>query len=66
MIAGVIFFVIGTEIRVRAEEQLLATRFGDEFEKYSDYTGLPAISALIEETARWSSGAAARRQAARR
>jgi len=38
MIAGVIFFVIGTEIRVRAEEQLLATRFGDEFEKYKATT----------------------------
>ena len=38
LIAGVTFFVIGTEIRVRAEEQLLATRFGDEFEKYKATT----------------------------
>ncbi len=34
LIAGVIFFVIGTEIRVRAEEKLLAARFGEEFARY--------------------------------
>ena len=33
-VAGVIFFVIGTEIRVRAEEKLLAARFGEEFASY--------------------------------
>jgi protein-S-isoprenylcysteine O-methyltransferase Ste14 len=27
-------FVAGTEIRVRAEDSLLATRFGDEFSEY--------------------------------
>jgi protein-S-isoprenylcysteine O-methyltransferase Ste14 len=36
--AGVIFFVIGTEIRVRAEERLLAERFGDEFTRYKATT----------------------------
>ncbi len=38
LVAGVIFFLIGTEIRVRAEERLLASRFGDEFEKYKATT----------------------------
>jgi protein-S-isoprenylcysteine O-methyltransferase Ste14 len=27
-------FIAGTEIRVRAEDRLLASRFGDEFERY--------------------------------
>jgi protein-S-isoprenylcysteine O-methyltransferase Ste14 len=30
--------VIGTEIRVRAEEKLLATRFGEEFTRYKATT----------------------------
>jgi protein-S-isoprenylcysteine O-methyltransferase Ste14 len=34
----VICFVIGTEIRVRAEEQLLASRFGEEFATYKATT----------------------------
>jgi protein-S-isoprenylcysteine O-methyltransferase Ste14 len=38
LLAGVIFFVIGTEIRVRAEEKLLAARFGEEFERYKAKT----------------------------
>ena len=38
LIAGVIFFVIGTEIRVRAEEKLLAAQFGEEFAKYKAKT----------------------------
>ena len=38
LVAGVIFFLIGTEIRVRAEERLLASRFGEEFEKYKATT----------------------------
>ena len=38
LVAGVIFFVMGTEIRVRAEERLLANRFGEEFEKYKATT----------------------------
>lgn len=31
---GVVFFLVGTEIRVRAEERLLASRFGDTFADY--------------------------------
>jgi protein-S-isoprenylcysteine O-methyltransferase Ste14 len=31
---GLVFFVAGTEIRVRAEERLLASRFGDTFTEY--------------------------------
>ena len=38
LVAGVIFFVIGTEIRVRAEERLLAARFGEEFAQYKTTT----------------------------
>lgn len=33
-IASVVLFVIGTEIRVRTEEALLAERFGKEFQDY--------------------------------
>jgi protein-S-isoprenylcysteine O-methyltransferase Ste14 len=33
-VAGVIFFVAGTEIRVRAEDRLLAERFQDSFSVY--------------------------------
>lgn len=33
-IASLILFVLGTEIRVRAEEKLLAARFGQEFDVY--------------------------------
>jgi protein-S-isoprenylcysteine O-methyltransferase Ste14 len=32
--AGLALFMIGTEIRVRTEETLLAARFGDEFQQY--------------------------------
>ena len=38
IVAGVILFVIGTEIRVRAEERLLAERFGEEFKRYKETT----------------------------
>ncbi|MGA8741012.1 MAG: isoprenylcysteine carboxylmethyltransferase family protein [Terracidiphilus sp.] len=38
LVAGVIFFLIGTEIRVSAEERLLAKRFGEEFERYKATT----------------------------
>ena len=38
LVAGVIFFLIGTEIRVRAEERLLAERFGEEFDRYKATT----------------------------
>lgn len=33
-VAGLVLFVIGTEIRVQAEEELLASHFGEEFQKY--------------------------------
>lgn len=33
-IISLVLFTIGTEVRVRAEDRLLASRFGDEFEKY--------------------------------
>ena len=32
--ASLVLFVIGTEIRVRTEERLLAARFGEEFQSY--------------------------------
>lgn len=32
--AGLLLFVLGTEIRVRMEESLLASHFGEEFEAY--------------------------------
>jgi protein-S-isoprenylcysteine O-methyltransferase Ste14 len=38
LVAGVILFVIGTEIRVRAEEKLLGARFGEEFALYKSQT----------------------------
>ena len=34
LVAGVVFYIIGTEIRIRAEERLLAARFGEEFSAY--------------------------------
>jgi len=34
LVASVSLFFIGTEVRVRTEEKLLATRFGEEFESY--------------------------------
>jgi protein-S-isoprenylcysteine O-methyltransferase Ste14 len=37
-LAGVVFFVIGTEIRVHAEDRLLAARFGGEFVRYQRST----------------------------
>jgi len=33
-LAALMLFVVGTEIRVRTEEKLLASRFGGEFEDY--------------------------------
>jgi protein-S-isoprenylcysteine O-methyltransferase Ste14 len=38
-IAALVLFVIGTEIRVRLEERLLASRFGEEFEAYKRHVG---------------------------
>lgn len=34
LIAGVVFYIIGTEIRVRAEDGLLAARFGETHAQY--------------------------------
>jgi protein-S-isoprenylcysteine O-methyltransferase Ste14 len=34
LLIAVILFVAGTEIRVRAEDRLLAWRFSDEFHRY--------------------------------
>jgi protein-S-isoprenylcysteine O-methyltransferase Ste14 len=33
---ALILFVVGTEIRVRAEEKRLASRFGEEFQTYKN------------------------------
>jgi len=33
-IPGLVLMIVGTEIRVRAEDRLLASRFGAEFERY--------------------------------
>lgn len=33
-VVGLIFFIAGTEIRVRVEDRLLADRFGEEFREY--------------------------------
>src|ERR1700760_4943048 len=38
LIAGVVFYVVGTEIRVHAEDGLLASRFGEEFNQYKRAT----------------------------
>jgi protein-S-isoprenylcysteine O-methyltransferase Ste14 len=38
LVAGIVFFVIGTEIRVRAEDGLLATRFGERHARYREGT----------------------------
>ncbi len=33
--AGIIFFVIGTQFRIKSEERLLREMFGEEFDRYS-------------------------------
>lgn len=38
LIAGVVFYIIGTEIRIRAEEGLLAGRFGETYARYKATT----------------------------
>ena len=38
LVAGFVLFVIGTEIRVRAEERLLAARFGETHARYRSET----------------------------
>lgn len=45
LIAGAVIFVIGTEIRVRIEDALLASRFGDDFQAYRQKTAayIPGI-----------------------
>ncbi len=37
-VAGIAFYVVGTEIRVKAEERLLAARFVDEYARYKAST----------------------------
>jgi protein-S-isoprenylcysteine O-methyltransferase Ste14 len=34
LLAGLVVFLIGTEIRMRTEDALLESRFGDEFRRY--------------------------------
>lgn len=38
IVAGVVFYAIGTEIRVKAEEGLLASRFGERYAQYKAAT----------------------------
>jgi protein-S-isoprenylcysteine O-methyltransferase Ste14 len=38
LIAGIAFYIVGTEIRVRAEEGLLAARFGETYTDYKSRT----------------------------
>jgi protein-S-isoprenylcysteine O-methyltransferase Ste14 len=38
LVCGIVFYVIGTEIRVRAEEGLLSGRFGAEFARFKAST----------------------------
>jgi protein-S-isoprenylcysteine O-methyltransferase Ste14 len=45
LLSGAVFFLIGTEIRVRAEDGLLRSRFGKEFERYKD--SVPAYIPLV-------------------
>lgn len=42
---ALVVFLIGTEIRVRTEDQLLATRFGDKFQEYKK--SVPAYIPLV-------------------
>jgi len=37
-LAAIVFYIVGTEIRVRAEEGLLAERFGEKYEIYRQST----------------------------
>ena len=45
LIAAVVLFVIGIEIRIRAEETLLKSRFGESFDRYR--ASVPAYIPLI-------------------
>jgi protein-S-isoprenylcysteine O-methyltransferase Ste14 len=44
-LAAVVLFLVGTEIRVRIEERLLQSRFGDTFREYARTT--PAYLPLV-------------------
>ena len=45
MLAGLVIFIAGTEIRVRLEDGLLASRFGKQFEEYK--AAVPAYIPLV-------------------
>jgi protein-S-isoprenylcysteine O-methyltransferase Ste14 len=45
-VGSLILFIVGSEIRVRAEEKLLAARFGDEFADYR--RAVPAYIPFLE------------------
>jgi protein-S-isoprenylcysteine O-methyltransferase Ste14 len=45
LLAGTVIFIVGTEIRVHAEDRLLRSRFGEEFDSYS--TRVPAYVPFI-------------------
>ncbi|MEP6915977.1 MAG: isoprenylcysteine carboxylmethyltransferase family protein [Acidobacteriota bacterium] len=49
LVMAVVIFVVGTEIRVRIEDRLLASRFGAEFENYR--RRVPAYLPLGRKTA---------------
>ncbi|HET6170594.1 MAG TPA: isoprenylcysteine carboxylmethyltransferase family protein [Terracidiphilus sp.] len=38
LVSGIVFYIVGTEIRVRAEERLLEQRFGENFARYKAQT----------------------------
>lgn len=44
LVLGVVLYIVGTEIRIYAEEGLLRSRFGEEFEEYR--RRVPRISRL--------------------
>jgi protein-S-isoprenylcysteine O-methyltransferase Ste14 len=45
LLAAIVIFLIGTEIRVRIEDALLASRFGDQFHTYE--RSVPAYIPLV-------------------
>ena len=46
-LAALVLFVAGTEIRVRTEETLLASQFGDEFQDFKRTVSLHPVSTLV-------------------
>jgi protein-S-isoprenylcysteine O-methyltransferase Ste14 len=46
LLLSTLLFMIGTEIRVRIEDGLLASRFGDRFRDYQ--RGVPAYIPLLK------------------